>query len=108
MSEKGGINLTGNIRLQIQIRQRQLHIPQPKSAEIFHSTEDRVDHNNIIIPDTLKMEKSETKYWLIQINMSHVSINMVNVYIAYSQATGDTDPQGVLYFDLAENIMDKN
>ena len=54
------------------------------------------------------MEKSETKYWLIQINMSHVSINMVNVYIAYSQATGDTDPQGVLYVDFAENIMDKN
>ena len=40
--------------------------------------------------------------------MSCVSINMVNVYISYSQATGDTDPQGVLYFDLAENIMDKN
>ena len=40
--------------------------------------------------------------------MSCVSINMVNVYISYSQATGDTDPQGVLYIDFAENIMDKN
>ena len=54
------------------------------------------------------MEKSETKYWLIRINMSCLSINVVNVYIAYSQATGDTDPQGVLYFDLAENFMDNN
>ena len=86
-----------------------LHTPQPKAAYILYSTAAIVDKKNVDRQDNINKErKLYTKYVSMHINMSLVATNTFDSYRAYSQATGNEDPQGRFYIDFVEQLIENN
>ena len=86
-----------------------LEVPQPKAAELYYKTCAWIDRHNRHRQATLKLEtKMQTHDWSKRVNMSLLGINIVDTWLAYSQATGTKCTQNEFYMDLAEELIDNN
>jgi Transposase IS4 len=96
----------------------QLTVPQPKAAELYYMVCSKIDQHNRDRQDTLMIErKLQTHDWSTRVNLSLLSIILVDTWRAYSQLTFPVNGYGELqksesqkefYGNLAAELIDNS
>ncbi|KAI2496728.1 Transposase IS4 [Fragilaria crotonensis] len=87
-----------------------LVVPQPKAAEVYYETCAVIDRHNRHRQDTLGIEnKLVTQNWSMRVNMTVLSMIIVDTWLAFSQCRGEgtmAEKQKTFYTLLAEELID--
>jgi len=89
-----------------------LVVPQPKAAEIYYETCAMIDRHNRHRQDTLGIEnKLVTQSWSMRVNLTILSMIVVDTWLAYSQCRSEAgrqlmERQKTFYTLLAEELID--
>jgi hypothetical protein len=87
-----------------------LVVPQPKAAETYYETCAMIDRHNRHRQDTLGIEnKLVTQSWSMRVNLTILSMIVVDAWLAYSQCRGEgqhqIERQKTFYSLLAEELI---
>jgi hypothetical protein len=87
----------------------QLTVPQPKAAEVYYMVCSKIDQHNRDRQDTLMIErKLQTHDWSTRVNLSLLSIILVDTWRAYSQLTFPVNTYGELQKCESQKEFDGN
>ena len=82
-------------------------VPQPKAAEIYYSACGKIDQNNRVQQDDIKLEKKfETKDWSMRVNSSIFSLICVDTWYVYKGCTESSEDIDSFVYGLAEEMID--
>ena len=84
-------------------------IPQPKCAEEYYSSCAMIDRHNRSRQQVLNIEKKfGTKSWDMRVNLSILSMIIVDTWCVYNEIMGEQnkDTEDVFYAKLAEQMID--
>jgi hypothetical protein len=85
----------------------ELRVPQPKAAEIYYGACGLIDQHNRHRQSTLGIEtKLPTNKWDMRVNLSILSMIIVDSWIVFEQATRARESQKDYYSLLAEELID--
>jgi len=85
----------------------ELVIPQPKACELYYSACGQIDRHNRCRQDDLNVEKKiGTLRWDMRLNLSLLSMCIVDTWLLYKGATTTTENQKLFYERLAEELID--
>jgi hypothetical protein len=89
--------------------QIQLIVPQPKAVEIYYKVCGKVDQHNRDRQDTLGLEKKlKTNDWSMRVNLTILSMVIVDTWRAWSHMADNTETQKEFYGHLATELIDNN
>ena len=82
-------------------------IDQPKACELYYTCYAMVDRHNRCRQADLKLKKMVTKYWSKIINISLLSVCIVDTWFVYSRVLDSNyESQNDFYRYLAEDLID--
>jgi len=85
----------------------ELRVPQPKASEIYYGACGLIDQHNRHRQSTLAIEtKLPTKKWDMRVNLSILSMIIVDSWMVFEQATRTNESQKDYYSLLAEELID--
>jgi len=86
----------------------EMNIPQPKASELYYSACGQIDRHNRCRQDDLNMieKKLGTLRWDMRVNLSLLSMCIVDAWLLYKGATLTTEGQKHFYEKLSEELID--
>ena len=86
-----------------------MHVPQPEATQVYYDGCGKIDHHNRHRQDTLAIEKKfKTHRWDMRVNLTILSIIIVDTWLVYSRATECTENQKQFYNGLSEEMIDNS
>ena len=81
----------------------------PKVISDYHSSASKIDLHNRFCHQHLRLTSTwKTQHFDVRVNLSVLSMVIINSFLAYYDATLDAIQQHKLYMQLAEELIDNN